>query len=151
MIGNPPPDPALTTALEALRVATTALERTVTQRQTEEVPRWLRAREVAAILGLSVQHVYALMARNVLPTVRINRAVRVPEDALRAYMADMLGEQTALTIIRPQTMPPRHLRGPIRPAAPRHAPARLGRTEQPGTWATDDTEKRGDDGTARTQ
>jgi excisionase family DNA binding protein len=84
------PDPVVTAALEALRLATSALERAgppVPAPQGDPLPRWLRAREVAAALGLSTKHVYDLMARGVLPTVRVNRSVRVPEDALRAYMA----------------------------------------------------------------
>ena len=86
---NQHPDPAVAAALEALRLATSALERAgpPAPPPTEPLPRWLRAREVAAALGLSTKHVYDLMAAGVLPTVRINRAVRVPEEALRAYMA----------------------------------------------------------------
>jgi excisionase family DNA binding protein len=86
---TPHPDPAVTAALEALRLATSALERSAPPpaAAVDPLPRWLRAREVAAALGLSPKHVYDLMARGLLPTVRVNRSVRVPEDALRAYMA----------------------------------------------------------------
>lgn len=89
----PYPDPAVTAALEALRLATSALERAgpPPAPAVEPLPRWLRAREVAAALGLSTKHVYDLMAAGILPTVRINRAVRVPEDELRAYMARQTG------------------------------------------------------------
>lgn len=87
---RPPADPAalsLTAALEALRVATAALEHATPEvTPGPALPRWLRAREVATILGLSIQQVYYLMGKGVLPTVRINRAVRVPEDELRRYM-----------------------------------------------------------------
>jgi excisionase family DNA binding protein len=104
------PDPAFTTALEALRVATTALERAAAAPPaSDSLPRWLRAREVAAILGLSVQHVYYLMEKRILPTVRINRAVRVPEDELRAYMASLAAEQvppTPLSALTPNDRRP---------------------------------------------
>ena len=47
----------------------------------------LRAEEVARALGLGRSKVYELMATGNLPTVRIGRAVRVPADALRDWVA----------------------------------------------------------------
>ena len=47
----------------------------------------LRAEEVAKALGLGRSKVYELMATGNLPTVRIGRAVRVPADALRNWVA----------------------------------------------------------------
>jgi excisionase family DNA binding protein len=93
---TPYPDPAVTAALEALRLATSALERAtpLPAPAADPLPRWLRAREVAALLGLSTKHVYDLMARGVLPTVRINHAVRVPEDELRARLEELRRETT---------------------------------------------------------
>ena len=92
-MANQHDDLAVTTALEALRVATAALERIgPAPPPTEPLPRWLRAREVAAVLGLSTKHVYDLMARGVLPTVRIRHTVRVPEDELRACLERLRSE-----------------------------------------------------------
>ena len=104
------PDPAVTAALEALRLATSALERAAPPPTTpaDPLPRWLRAREVATILGLSPKHVYALMASGHLPTVRMNRSVRVPEDALRAYMDRLTAEAASpaarVTVSRHSTL-----------------------------------------------
>jgi excisionase family DNA binding protein len=113
-----PADPAIEAALEALRLAAAALERAAPAPPPDDgLPRWLRAREVADALGLSVKHTYDLMARGVLPTVRINHAVRVPEDALRAYMDRLRAEQAAPT-------------GLDRPAAPADA-QRWGRGDRP--------------------
>ena len=47
----------------------------------------LRPVEVAEKTGLGRSKVYELMATGNLPTVRIGRAVRVPADALRNWVA----------------------------------------------------------------
>ncbi|MGD9724359.1 MAG: helix-turn-helix domain-containing protein [Pirellulales bacterium] len=46
----------------------------------------LRVDEVAAALGIGRSQAYALCASGVLPVVRIGRSVRVPADALRAWV-----------------------------------------------------------------
>jgi excisionase family DNA binding protein len=83
------PDPALAAALAALRAATAALEQLAAAPAAPAPagPRWLRAREVAARLGLSADQIYAMIARGELPSVRVGRAVRVPEDALARWLA----------------------------------------------------------------
>lgn len=45
--------------------------------------RSLTVKEVAALLKLSHRRVYKLIRAGVLPGVKIGRAVRVPEEALR--------------------------------------------------------------------
>ncbi len=44
--------------------------------QALPLPRLIRAPEVAAATGLSLQRVYALSRKGVLPTVRLGRSVR---------------------------------------------------------------------------
>jgi excisionase family DNA binding protein len=46
----------------------------------------LRAREVAAELGISRALVYRWMARGVLPSIRRDRSVRVPREALLRWI-----------------------------------------------------------------
>jgi len=46
----------------------------------------LRAGEVAKALGLSRSKAYAMMAAEVVPTVRFGRSVRVPAAALEAWI-----------------------------------------------------------------
>ena len=48
----------------------------------------LDAGQVAERLGLARSTVYLLVAHGVLPHVRIGRSVRVPEDALRRWVAE---------------------------------------------------------------
>jgi len=43
----------------------------------------LTVKEVAALLKISYRRVYKLIKAGVLPGVKIGRAVRVPEEALR--------------------------------------------------------------------
>ena len=47
----------------------------------------LRAEEVAEELGIARSTAYALMASGELPVIRIGKSVRVPVDALRAWIA----------------------------------------------------------------
>ncbi len=49
-------------------------------------PRLLRAREVAAYLGLAPSTVYAMIAGGVLPSVRIGTAIRVDRVALDRWL-----------------------------------------------------------------
>lgn len=48
----------------------------------------LRATEVAAMLGIGRATVYELMASGAIPTVRIGRSVRVPQEALNRWVAE---------------------------------------------------------------
>lgn len=56
-------------------------------------PLLLRAEEVAQRLSLGRSKVFALMADGTLPVVRIGRAVRVPEQALREWVERKAQEQ----------------------------------------------------------
>ena len=47
----------------------------------------LRAEEVARVLGLSRSKIYQMMSVGALPVVRVGRAVRVPRQALRDWIA----------------------------------------------------------------
>ena len=51
----------------------------------------LRPAEVADILGIGRSKTYDLIARGVIPSVRIGCSVRVPLDRLRSW----IGDQTA--------------------------------------------------------
>jgi excisionase family DNA binding protein len=46
----------------------------------------LTPREAAASLGIGRTTIYDLIARQVIPSVRIGRCVRVPVDALRRWL-----------------------------------------------------------------
>jgi excisionase family DNA binding protein len=50
----------------------------------------LKAREVAAILGIGESTVYRLLAERRLPIVHIGDAVRVPEAALAAWIEERI-------------------------------------------------------------
>ena len=54
---------------------------------TTELPRLLRATEVAIALGVSRALAYKWMASGVLPTVRRGRCIRVPLSALEKWIA----------------------------------------------------------------
>lgn len=54
--------------------------------QTSSKLALLKAGEVARVLGLSRSKAYALMAAEVVPTVRFGRSVRVPAAALEAWI-----------------------------------------------------------------
>jgi excisionase family DNA binding protein len=47
----------------------------------------LRISEAAEVLGLSRAFVYALIAKNELPTVRVGRAVRISYSSLQRWIA----------------------------------------------------------------
>jgi excisionase family DNA binding protein len=55
--------------------------------EPEEPQLLLRADDVARLLSLGRARVYTLMSEKALPTVRIGRSVRVPAQALRAWLA----------------------------------------------------------------
>ena len=46
----------------------------------------LKAADVARVLGIGRATAYALMASGELPTIRIGRSVRIPEEALKAWL-----------------------------------------------------------------
>jgi len=46
----------------------------------------LRAPQVAEMLGVSRSKIYTLLAQQKLPVVKIGRSVRVPRDALAAWI-----------------------------------------------------------------
>jgi excisionase family DNA binding protein len=48
----------------------------------------LKPEEAATALGLGRATTYALLATGTLPSVRVGRAVRVPAEALRQWVAD---------------------------------------------------------------
>ena len=50
----------------------------------------LRPVEAAEAIGISRSKIYELLASGELPSVRIGASVRVPVDALRAWIADQL-------------------------------------------------------------
>jgi excisionase family DNA binding protein len=50
------------------------------------IPRFYTVSEVAAIFRLSIRSVRRLIADQKLSTVRIGRAIRVPEEAVRALI-----------------------------------------------------------------
>jgi len=51
----------------------------------------LTPHEAAATLGIGRTRIYDLIARGVIPSVRIGRSVRVPADALREWIAGEMG------------------------------------------------------------
>jgi len=48
----------------------------------------LRGKEVAEALGISRAQAYKWMATGVLPVVRVNRSIRVPQAALLKWVED---------------------------------------------------------------
>jgi excisionase family DNA binding protein len=50
----------------------------------------LRPVEAAEAIGISRSKIYELLASGVLPSVRIGTSVRVPVEALRAWIAQQL-------------------------------------------------------------
>lgn len=50
--------------------------------------RLLKVPEAAERLALGRSHTYDLITRQILPHIRIGRAVRIPEQALEAYIAE---------------------------------------------------------------
>ena len=54
----------------------------------EILDRLLKAKEVGETLNLGRSKIYELMAEGQIPTVRIGRAVRVPERRLQAWIEE---------------------------------------------------------------
>ena len=54
---------------------------------------WLRPEEAAQTLGLSRSLTYRLLAEGIIPSVRINRTLRVPVQALHEWTASMVANQ----------------------------------------------------------
>ncbi len=55
----------------------------------------LRPAEAAEVLGLGRSKTYELLASGALPSVRIGRSLRVPVEALRAWIKEQEAEQNA--------------------------------------------------------
>jgi excisionase family DNA binding protein len=53
----------------------------------------LRPTEAARLLGIGRSKVYELLAKGELPSIRIGGSVRVPVDALRAWVARQVQER----------------------------------------------------------
>ena len=51
-------------------------------------PLLLKPHEAAALLGLSRSHVYALLKQKALPSIRVGKSVRVPREALGAWILE---------------------------------------------------------------
>ena len=47
----------------------------------------IRPDETAAVLGVSRSTVYALISAGTIPTVKVGGSIRVPTEALRAWLA----------------------------------------------------------------
>ena len=54
-----------------------------------------RVSEVAELLGMSRSGVYALVVSRTLPSVRLGGSIRVPADALRAWLKEQAGQEQA--------------------------------------------------------
>jgi excisionase family DNA binding protein len=57
----------------------------------------LRPTEAADVIGVGRSKVYELIAKGVIPSVRIGSSVRVPVDALRAWIASQINRPEAST------------------------------------------------------
>ena len=49
---------------------------------------WLRASDLAALLGMSRSRVYQLIAEGRLPAIRQGRSIRIPRAAWQAWLKD---------------------------------------------------------------
>ena len=56
-------------------------------------PLLLRPTEVATAIGVSRSKAYELLARGVIPSIRVDGVVRVPVESLRSWIAARLAEQ----------------------------------------------------------
>ncbi len=52
--------------------------------------------EAAALIGIGRTRIYDLIARGVIPSIRIGRSVRVPVDALKEWVATRKPEGAAV-------------------------------------------------------
>jgi len=57
-------------------------------------PLLLRPSETAQMIGISRSRVYELISSGVLPSIRVGGVVRVPVDALRAWIERQLTDAT---------------------------------------------------------
>lgn len=86
MVATSDPASATLAAAQAL-VAALEAQQTLTSAATPLIEtRWLRPREVAALLSLSERTIYRLIDRGVLPAIRVESIVRIDEAALRDWM-----------------------------------------------------------------
>jgi excisionase family DNA binding protein len=58
-------------------------------------PLLYRVPDAAAAIGVSRARAYELIAAGVIPSIRIGSSIRVPADALRAWINQQLTEQAA--------------------------------------------------------
>ena len=63
-------------------------------------PFLLTVPEVAALLRISRNSAYELIARNALPSVRLGRTIRVPRHALEAWILNASGAPAGEVSIR---------------------------------------------------
>lgn len=53
----------------------------------------LKPKEAAAMVGVSPPVMYELCRRADFPTIRVGRAILIPVDGLRQWLADQQGQQ----------------------------------------------------------
>ncbi len=73
----------------------------------------LRVPEAAALVSISRSKGYELVASGEWPVVRIGRAVRIPVEALRAWVAQQQAEQVGSTYRRSDEAPQRRRQEPL--------------------------------------
>jgi excisionase family DNA binding protein len=59
---------------------------------------WYRPEEAGEALGLGKSTIYRLIADGTIPSIRINKTIRVPVAGLRAWAASMVEATTAPSI-----------------------------------------------------
>ncbi len=73
----------------------------------------LRVPEAAALVSISRSKGYELIASGEWPVVRVGRSVRVPVEALRAWVAQLQQEHSGSTYDTADEVPPRQGREPL--------------------------------------
>jgi excisionase family DNA binding protein len=69
----------------------------------------LRPVEAAEAIGVGRSKVYELLASGELPSIRIGGSLRVPVDALRAWIARQVAQQTDMATATPLAVTPRRV------------------------------------------
>jgi hypothetical protein len=62
--------------------------------EPEVQPAFIRPRGFARLLNISYSHGKVLIARRVVPTVRVGRAILIPIEAAKAYARDLTASAT---------------------------------------------------------